>query len=206
MCAPSYPNAQFVTDLWQEGARLMQEGYLKIPPEVSLVWADTGYGDMQDGGKVAAGQGMYFHVAMMNGQANQLSEMVSVAIIQSEIGPLHQGRRDLVFAGEHQRHPAGGHDHARGDGDGVGRSACANHRCGDDAAYYRSGRRRSSARNPPMRWRKSIRNILPRPRCARLSVRRGLTSAGNAPSRRRQLQQHPAAATAISTITPRYAA
>ncbi len=41
---------------------------------------------MQDGGKVAAGQGMYFHVAMMNGQANQLSEMVSVKIIQSEIG------------------------------------------------------------------------------------------------------------------------
>jgi hypothetical protein len=81
-----YPNAQFVTDLWQEGARLMQEGYLKIPPEVSLVWADTGYGDMQDGGKVAAGHGMYFHVAMMNGQANQLSEMVSIKIIQSEIG------------------------------------------------------------------------------------------------------------------------
>ena len=64
----------------------MQEGYLKIPPEVVLVWADTGYGDMQDGGKVAAGQGMYFHVAMMNGQANQLSEMVSVNVIQSEIG------------------------------------------------------------------------------------------------------------------------
>jgi hypothetical protein len=81
-----YPNAQFVTDLWQEGARLMQEGYLKIPPEVTLVWADTGYGDMQDGGKVAAGQGMYFHVAMMNGQANQLSEMVSVKTIPSEIG------------------------------------------------------------------------------------------------------------------------
>ncbi len=81
-----YPHAQFVTDLWQEGARLMQEGYLKIPPEVSLVWADTGYGDMQDGGKVAAGQGMYFHVAMLNGKANQLSEMVSVKIIQSEIG------------------------------------------------------------------------------------------------------------------------
>jgi len=81
-----YPNAQFVTDLWQEGARLMQEGYLKIPPEVSLVWADTGYGDMQDGGQVAAGHGAYFHVAMMNGQANQLSEMVSAAVIQSEIG------------------------------------------------------------------------------------------------------------------------
>ena len=81
-----YPDAQFVTDLWQEGARLMKEGYLKIPPEVALVWADTGYGDMQDGGEVAAGQGMYFHIAMMNGQANQLSEMVSVKVIQSEIG------------------------------------------------------------------------------------------------------------------------
>ncbi len=81
-----YPKAEFVTDLWQEGARLMQKGLIQIPPEVTLVWADTGYGDMQDGGKVAAGQGMYFHVAMMNGQANQLSEMVPVSIIQSEIG------------------------------------------------------------------------------------------------------------------------
>lgn len=81
-----YPKAQFVTDLWQEGARLMKEGYLKIPPEVALVWADTGYGDMQDGGEVAAGQGMYFHVAMMNGNANQLSEMVPVSVIQEELG------------------------------------------------------------------------------------------------------------------------
>ena len=81
-----YPKAQFVTDLWQEGARLMQEGYLKIPPEVALVWADTGYGDMQDGGKVAAGHGAYFHVAMMNNQSNQLSEMVPVSVIQSELG------------------------------------------------------------------------------------------------------------------------
>ncbi|MGH9598233.1 MAG: glycosyl hydrolase 115 family protein, partial [Terracidiphilus sp.] len=81
-----YPNAQFVTDLWQEGARLMREGYLKIPPEVTLVWADTGYGDMQDGGDLKLGEGMYFHVAMMNGAANQLSEMVPVARIEEELG------------------------------------------------------------------------------------------------------------------------
>lgn len=81
-----YPKAEFVTDLWQEGARLMQKGLLKIPPEVTLVWADTGYGDMQDGGKVAAGQGMYFHVAMMNFNANQLSEMVPVSVIHEELG------------------------------------------------------------------------------------------------------------------------
>ncbi len=81
-----YPGAHFVTDLWQEGARLMREGYLNIPPEVTLVWADTGYGDMQDDGKVAAGQGMYFHIAMMNGNANQLSEMVPVERIDEELG------------------------------------------------------------------------------------------------------------------------
>jgi hypothetical protein len=81
-----YPDARFVTDLWQEGARLMQEGYLKVPSEVSLVWADTGYGDMQDGGQVARGEGAYFHVAMMNGQSNQLSEMVPVSVIYRELG------------------------------------------------------------------------------------------------------------------------
>ncbi|MGA7245317.1 MAG: glycosyl hydrolase 115 family protein [Terracidiphilus sp.] len=81
-----YPKAEFVTDLWQEGARLMQKGFIQIPPEVTLVWADTGYGDMQDGGKVAARQGAYFHVAMMNGNANQLTEMVPVAVIQAELG------------------------------------------------------------------------------------------------------------------------
>jgi hypothetical protein len=81
-----YPHAQFVTDLWQEGARLTREGYLKIPPEVTLVWADTGYGDLQDDGKVAAGQGMYIHTAMMNGNANQLSEMVPVERIDEELG------------------------------------------------------------------------------------------------------------------------
>ena len=81
-----YPKAQFVTDLWQEGARLMQKGLLKIPPEVTLVWADTGYGDLQDGGRVSAGQGAYFHVAMMNFNANQLSEMVPVSVIDEELG------------------------------------------------------------------------------------------------------------------------
>ena len=44
------PDAQFITSLWMEGARLMQQGYLKIPPEVATVWPDTGYGYLQDKG------------------------------------------------------------------------------------------------------------------------------------------------------------
>jgi Glycosyl hydrolase family 115 len=81
-----FPKADFVTNLWMEGDRLKQEGYLDIPKEVTQVWADTGWGDMQDGGRVSAGEGMYFHVAMYNGHCSQLSELTPVATIQEEVG------------------------------------------------------------------------------------------------------------------------
>jgi hypothetical protein len=81
-----HPDAKFVTDLWQEGARLVQQGYLTIPPEVTTVWADLGYGYLQDNGAVSSGEGAYYHVAMMNNRANQLTEMVPVDRILSELG------------------------------------------------------------------------------------------------------------------------
>jgi hypothetical protein len=81
-----HPDARFITSLWQEGARLVQQGYLSIPREVGTVWADDGYGYLQDNGEVQAGQGAYYHVAMMNGRANQLTEMVPVERICSELG------------------------------------------------------------------------------------------------------------------------
>jgi hypothetical protein len=79
-------DAAFITNLWQEGARLVQQGELEIPPGVNAVWADDGYGNLQDAGRVAAGHGAYYHVAMMNGRANQLTEMVPVGRIYSELG------------------------------------------------------------------------------------------------------------------------
>lgn len=82
----SYPDAKFITSLWQEGARLVRDGDLKIPPEVTTVWADDGYGNIQDGGEVSQGQGIYYHTAMMNGRASQLSEMTPVERIYSEFG------------------------------------------------------------------------------------------------------------------------
>ncbi|MCL5006517.1 MAG: glycosyl hydrolase 115 family protein [Acidobacteria bacterium] len=81
-----HPHAQFITSLWAEGSRLMRQGDLTIPPEVGKVWADDGYGYLQDRGEVSADQGAYYHVAMMNGRANQLSEMVPVERIYSELG------------------------------------------------------------------------------------------------------------------------
>ena len=79
-----HPDAGFVTNLWQEGARLLQQGYMTIPQEVTTVWADAGYGLLQDKGQVTRGQGMYYHVAMLNGRANQLSEMVPIDRIYAE--------------------------------------------------------------------------------------------------------------------------
>jgi hypothetical protein len=80
------PKSEFVTNLWQEGARLVQSGDLKIPSEVGTVWADDGYGYIQDRGEVTSGQGIYDHVAMMNGRANQLTEMVPIDRSFSELG------------------------------------------------------------------------------------------------------------------------
>jgi hypothetical protein len=81
-----HPDAQFVTDFWQEGTRLMKEGLLTVPPGVIPVWADSGYGIPHDDGAVAAGQGVYYHVMMLNGRANQLSEMVPVSRIYEQLG------------------------------------------------------------------------------------------------------------------------
>ena len=80
-----HPDAKFITSLWQEGARLVQAGYLKIPPEVTTVWADSGYGYIDDKGEVTRGQGIYDHIAMMNGRANQLTEMVPIERSFSEL-------------------------------------------------------------------------------------------------------------------------
>jgi Glycosyl hydrolase family 115 len=85
-----HPDALFVTDLWAEGNRLMQEGVLKIPREVITVWSDTGYGKLQDDGQIQKGQGAYLHVAMMNNEANQLTEMVPLDRLLSETKRLAQ--------------------------------------------------------------------------------------------------------------------
>lgn len=81
-----YPHAVFITDLWMEGAKLMRSGDLVIPPGVITVWADTGYGYMQDHGEAKPGEGAYIHVAMYNGMANQLSELTPVSRIFDSLG------------------------------------------------------------------------------------------------------------------------
>jgi len=80
------PQAMIIANLWMEGAEMMQAGHLKLPAGVVQVWPDDGTGLIRDNGTVQAGQGVYFHTAMLNNSANQLSEMVPPSRIYGEIG------------------------------------------------------------------------------------------------------------------------
>lgn len=80
------PHAMIIANLWMEGAEMMQAGHLKLPAGVVLVWPDDGSGIIRDRGAVQAGQGVYYHTAMLNGGSNQLSEMVNPGRIYDEIG------------------------------------------------------------------------------------------------------------------------
>ena len=79
------PKAMIIANLWMEGAEMMHAGHLKLPAGIVQVWPDDGTGMIRDNGTVQAGQGIYYHTAMLNSSANQLSEMVPPGRIYSEI-------------------------------------------------------------------------------------------------------------------------
>jgi hypothetical protein len=79
-------NPHFLFNAWLEAVPLVEEGLLQIPREVTLVWPDDGFGIIRDGGKIRAGEGVYYHTAMYNSMANQLTEMVPLERIQTELG------------------------------------------------------------------------------------------------------------------------
>jgi len=81
-----HPHPQFVMNTWMEGSRMMRSGVLKVPPGVTLVWADDGGGLIQDGGLIGKGEGVYYHTAVIGGNANNFTERVPVARIQRELG------------------------------------------------------------------------------------------------------------------------
>jgi hypothetical protein len=76
----------FLMNAWDEAVPLVRKGYLKIPKGVTLVWPDNGHGVIRDEGALAQGEGVYYHTAMHNFMANQLTEMVPLARIQRELG------------------------------------------------------------------------------------------------------------------------
>lgn len=80
------PKADIIANMWSEGAEMFHQGLIKLPDGVTLVWPDKGNGMIQDNGKVRAGQGIYYHTAMLNGRCNQLTEMVNPGRIYNQVG------------------------------------------------------------------------------------------------------------------------
>jgi hypothetical protein len=79
------PHPKFIMNTWMEGSALMREGLLKLPPEVTLVWADDGAGLLQDGGQIRQGQGVYYHTGVLGGNANNFTERVPIGRIHREL-------------------------------------------------------------------------------------------------------------------------
>jgi hypothetical protein len=76
----------FLMNAWMEAVPLIQKGLLKIPEGVTLVWPDGGNGLIRDEGRIAKGQGVYYHTAMLSSSHNQLSEMEPPDRIRRELG------------------------------------------------------------------------------------------------------------------------
>eukprot|EP00020_Sapocribrum_chincoteaguense_P001987 CAMPEP_0170745036 /NCGR_PEP_ID=MMETSP0437-20130122/8090_1 /TAXON_ID=0 /ORGANISM="Sexangularia sp." /LENGTH=797 /DNA_ID=CAMNT_0011083751 /DNA_START=161 /DNA_END=2554 /DNA_ORIENTATION=- len=73
-------DAPAFTYLWDEMVPLYAGGYLTYPKGVGIVHADNGLGFVYNESLVTADSaGVYYHVAMQNGHANQLTELVPPA-------------------------------------------------------------------------------------------------------------------------------
>lgn len=80
------PQATIISNLWEDGGELMHAGHLQLPEGVIQVWSDDGTGIINDNGTVKAGQGLYYHVALVGSHANQITEAVDPCRIYSEVG------------------------------------------------------------------------------------------------------------------------
>ncbi len=80
------PHPTFIMNTWMEGIRMMRSGLLKLPPGVTLVWADDGAGTLGDGGTISKGEGVYYHTAVIGANSNHFTERVPPERIAHELG------------------------------------------------------------------------------------------------------------------------
>ena len=93
------PNATLIYYLWQEDLDYLTEGVLTLPPGVDLVFTDAGSGFIRvNSNWTKYCSGVYYHTAMLDGQANQLSEMVPADRIFAQFKPVvNQSRATSVM-------------------------------------------------------------------------------------------------------------
>lgn len=80
------PQPYFLMNAWAEAVPFIRQGLLRIPDGVTLVWPDNGHGLIRDENTIGKGQGVYYHTAMYNQRANQLTEMVPLDRLRRELG------------------------------------------------------------------------------------------------------------------------
>ena len=89
------PDQKYMSYLWSEGLGYLEKGYLTLPKEVSIILTDAGPGYIFGLDQYAnISDGVYTHVAMLNGRANQLTEMVPPSRHFDQLGTfVKNGRR-----------------------------------------------------------------------------------------------------------------
>lgn len=80
------PHPHIILNAWDEAAPFIRQGLLKVPAGVTLVWPDNGHGTLQDRGDIRAGEGEYYHTAMIDWRSNHFSELLPVERIRHELG------------------------------------------------------------------------------------------------------------------------
>ncbi|MGH9352132.1 MAG: glycosyl hydrolase 115 family protein [Terriglobia bacterium] len=81
-----HPNPHIILNAWAEASPFIRQGLLKVPDGVTLVWPDDGHGTIQDRGEISAGEGIYYHTAMIDWRSNHFSELVPLERIRHELG------------------------------------------------------------------------------------------------------------------------
>lgn len=83
---PNQGNSSRMLYLWQELLPLLTKGYLTIPPGTDVVFTDAGSGYVRlDANWTEYATGCYYHTAMLDGTANQLTEMIPVSRIAQQL-------------------------------------------------------------------------------------------------------------------------
>jgi len=87
--APGQANATLMFYTWSEDLELLVGGHLVLPENTQLVFTDAGNGYIRvNSNWTSFCDGVYYHTAMYNQMANQLSEMVPADRIFAQFGPV----------------------------------------------------------------------------------------------------------------------
>ena len=79
------PHAPVITYLWDELLDLFKDGSLVIPNGVEVIFTDAGMGKINGANDFHLASCVYYHTAMLDGGANQITEMIPPALIFEQL-------------------------------------------------------------------------------------------------------------------------